>query len=156
MLVEHFIVGSIPILSVMYILKIINTSNNTRILLSESRRTAPPSTKVLVQMSCGHLGFKGSTRKSSFVVSKLIQLFIKKFLSIYMSKALPFNIYFLSVGPSRSGYGVQLDQIRRGLHAARQIRSSGGSLSGSPFSWSIFDVTPIPFNGCKLKKSLRK
>ena len=149
MLVEHFIVGSIPILSVMYILKIINTSNNTRILLSESRRTTHPYTKVLVHMSCGHLGFKGSTRKSSFVVSKLIQLFLKKFFSIYMSKALPFNIYFLSTGPSCQwqGYGVQLDQIRRGLHAARQIRSSPAS---------IFDVTPIPFNGCKLKKSLRK
>ena len=144
MLVEHFIVGSIPILSVMYILKFINTKNNTRILLSESRRSLP--TKVLLQLSCGHLGFKGSTRKSSFVVSKLIQLFLKKFFSIYMSKALPFNIYFLSLGPI-SNYGVQLDQIRRGLHAARQIRSSPAS---------IFDVTPIPFNGCKLKKSLRK
>jgi ribosomal protein S11 len=148
MLVEHFIVGSIPILSVMYIIKIINTSNNTRILLSESRRTAKPSTKLLVQLSCGHLGFKGSTRKSSFVVSKLIQLFLKKFFSLYQSKALPFNIYFLSNGPI-SNYGVQLDQIRRGLlePKGRQIRST---------PCKIFDITPIPFNGCKLKKSLRK
>ena len=67
-----------------YKIKIINTSNNTRILLiSNSTNFNQPLNsgnlynrrhKMLFQLSCGQLGFKGATRKSSFVISKLIQL----------------------------------------------------------------------------------
>ncbi len=271
MLVEHFIVGSSPIISVMiYQIKIINTSNNTRILLISSPSTAageiystvPGATpskvpesgnfsvfrrqKMLFQLSSGQLGFKGATRKSSFVISKLIQLFFNRINILFPNfRYIPCNIYFL--GP-RNNYSVLMDQIRLGIRSWPQagnnfnIPSSalGGIKKDNSFSQSstffpegiefnhifnlpslprpstvavnspegsplipatldglpslssvipdsytvgsgrrisptfnaaeservrgnnslggikIFDITPIPFNGCKLKKSRRK
>lgn len=275
MLVEHFIVGSSPIISVMiYQIKILNTSNNTRILLISSPSTAgeiystvPGDTfkgatpskgpesgnfsvfrrhKMLFQLSSGQLGFKGATRKSSFVISKLIQLFFNRINILFPNfRYIPCNIYFL--GP-RNNYSVLMDQIRLGIRSWPQVgnnfsisssalggikkdnsfsqsstfvpevqaellnhifnlpslpRPSGGAvnfnaaetdrvrgnnslipatLDGLPSFTSvipdssavgsgrrisptfnnslggikIFDITPIPFNGCKLKKSRRK
>ena len=267
--------GSSPIISVMiYQIKILNTSNNTRILLISSPSTAgeiystvPADTfkgatpskgpesgnfsvfrrhKMLFQLSSGQLGFKGATRKSSFVISKLIQLFFNRINILFPNfRYIPCNIYFL--GP-RNNYSVLMDQIRLGIRSWPQagnnfnIPSSalGGIKKDNSFSQSstffpegiefnhifnlpslprpstvavnspegsplipatldglpslssvipdsytvgsgrrisptfnaaeservrgnnslggikIFDITPIPFNGCKLKKSRRK
>lgn len=263
MLVEHFIEGSIPSFSVMYNIKILNTSNNTRIILSESFRHSvsphdvfrgeapalgagslnlrvssggpnpfgggglcPPAggaapqgvggghpfplggmpprgsgaapgypdrqvgglpssageslsrshraSKMLFQLTSGQLGFKGATRKSSFVVSKLIQQFFNFFKSRSDNfRNIQFNIFFVGINPKD---GVLMDQIRLALPKLissrfSYLRNGRGlqnfsNLPNSPLRLAVFskrgpvgkfsDITPIPFNGCKLKKSRRK
>jgi len=182
------------------------TSNyNLRGLTPNGSGQTVYSSKFLFQLTSGQLGFKGATRKSSFVVSKLIQQFFNFIKSRSDNfRNIQFNIYFVGINPKD---GVIMDQIRlalpkligpatghgrgdegapnrgetgptagRGTGGFRSPTAPGGfpTTSGGlrPVSRRImqnfqlaplqagrgkfYDITPIPFNGCKLKKSRRK
>jgi len=149
----------------MFSIKFIHTSNNTRIILCDRN-------KLYFQLTSGQLGFKGASRKSSFVLGKLIQQFA---LRLRLPSVSPRSAL---INPPSSGVNSSLANSLSGSSALRfnlisfkgKVPSNAVDLlrlfGNSPVldksrrtnvksPLLISDLTPIPFNGCKLKKSRR-
>jgi small subunit ribosomal protein S11 len=103
------------------------TFNNTLITLTTT------SGQVVKQLSSGCLGFKGAKRSTSFAAKKVIEEISNK------CKELGF--YKLE---------VQLNGIGAGRQRIPKILKNKGLTV-----IKIKDVTPFPFNGCRLKKKRR-
>lgn len=106
---------------------ILSTFNNTIITISDIYGT------VLAWSSAGHNGFKGS-RKSTPYAAQVTSLNVSK-------KVIYLGMHTVSV--KVQGPGTGRDSAIRGLV------SSGLNVT------SIYDITPIPHNGCRPSKKRR-
>lgn len=107
------------------ILNIKTTSNNTIINISDLLGN------VLYILSAGNLGFKGSKKKTSFAAQKVVEKIILKLSTLNVKKV---KIFLKGVSYNR-------DFILNNLSSLKII--------------SIYDLTPISYNGCRPKKKRR-
>lgn len=103
------------------------TYNNTIISFSE------PNGNILAWASAGACGFKGTRKSTPYAATVTAEKVIEK--------ASPYGIQKLKVFVK--GVGTGREQAIRALHA--------GGLELD----AIYDMTPIPHNGCRKKKSRR-
>ncbi len=103
------------------------TFNNTIISITE------PSGNVLAWGTAGASGFKGTRKSTPYAATVTAEKIVEK--------VAPYGIERLKVFVK--GVGTGREQAVRGLHAA------GLDLE------AIYDLTPIPHNGCRKKKARR-
>lgn len=103
------------------------TYNNTMITIAEENGN------VLGWSSAGANGFKGARKATPYAATVTAEKVLEK--------VSPYGIEKLTVYVK--GVGTGREQAVRGLHAA------GMNLE------AIYDVTPIPHNGCRKRKSRR-
>lgn len=103
------------------------TYNNTMITITE------PDGNVLAWATAGASGFKGTRKSTPYAATITAEKAVEKIA--------PYGVQRLKVFVK--GVGTGREQAIRGLHAA------GLELEG------IYDVTPIPHNGCRKKKARR-
>jgi len=101
--------------------------NNTLISVTD------PSGNVLAQSSAGANSFKGSRKATPYAATVTAEKVMEKASAYGIQKV---KIFVKGVGTGRE-------------QAIRGIQSSGVELD------SIFDVTPVPHNGCRKKKRRR-
>lgn len=108
-------------------LYISSTYNNTIITLTD------PLGKVLAWRSAGAIGFKGTKKATPFAASKVAEA-----LCLIADKIgiLKINVFVKGIGSGRDS-------------AIRSLASHGLEIT------SIKDVTPVPHNGCRPKKTRR-
>lgn len=106
---------------------VIASYNNTLMTLTD------PSGAMLAQSSSGSNGFKGSRKSTPYAATVTAEKLMEKAVAHGVKKV---KIFVKGVGTGR-------EQAIRGLQAA------GMELE------SIFDVTPMPHNGCRKKKRRR-
>lgn len=122
----------------MLILHLILSPNNSRILLTKFNSSSRHTPIILYNKSAGLLGFKGSSRSSSFAAESLSNDFLNYFKSSKRGDSkLNLSLFISGFSPLRS---VLLRRFR--------------SLGVRPLL--LKDLTPVPHNGCRLKKSARK
>lgn len=102
------------------------TSNNTIITVVQKNKT-------IASGSCGILGLKGSKRSTSYASQTLSNVLGKK---IFLS-----GIKFVIVKVNGFGNGR--------VSALKGLQFSGVKIL------RLLDITPIPFNGCKVSKKRR-
>jgi len=100
------------------------TSNNTIISLVNFEGV------LLFTLSCGHLQYKGSKKSSQIASRQTISFLAKKVISYGYKKIL---IKVKGIGKGRRFAIKELKKA--GLHLER-----------------VFDITSIPYNGCRVKK----
>jgi small subunit ribosomal protein S11 len=103
------------------------TYNNTMITVSE------PNGNALAWASAGAEGFKGTRKSTPYAATVTAEKVVEKIT--------PYGVERLKVFVK--GVGTGREQAVRGLHAA------GLELE------AIFDITPIPHNGCRKRKARR-
>lgn len=103
------------------------TYNNTMITITE------PGGNVLAWASAGANGFKGTRKSTPYAATVTAEKAVEKIT--------PYGVERLKVFVK--GVGTGREQAVRGLHAA------GLELE------AIFDITPMPHNGCRKKKARR-
>jgi ribosomal protein S11 len=127
-------------------IRLICTNNNTRLILSQTRRGTPAnrignaksqnmvgvSTRaILFQYTTGMLGFKGATRSSVYAAENLFKKFVSRLHTSKLSSH-SFILLVKGLGPARNYVLRRLAQLK-----ITQIK----------------DVTSYPHNGCRKKKS---
>jgi small subunit ribosomal protein S11 len=118
------------------IIRLICTNNNTRLILSQTRRTGPIVTTatpraILFQYTTGMLGFKGATRSSIYAAENLFKKFVSRLHSSKLSSH-SFILLVKGLGPARHYVLRRLAQLK-----ITQIK----------------DITSYPHNGCRKKKA---
>jgi len=108
-------------------LYISSTYNNTIVTLTDSLG------KVLAWRSAGAIGFKGTKKATPFAASKVAEALCIIADKMGVSKI---NVFVKGIGSGRDS-------------AIRSLASHGLEIL------SITDITPIPHNGCRPKKSRR-
>lgn len=103
------------------------TFNNTMITITD------PEGNTLVWMTAGASGFKGSRKSTPYAATLTAEKVVEKVAPYGVEKV---KVFVRGVGTGR-------EQAIRGLHAA------GLELE------AIYDVTPLPHNGCRKKKARR-
>jgi small subunit ribosomal protein S11 len=103
------------------------TYNNTIISFAE------PNGNVLAWASAGACGFKGTRKSTPYAATVTAEKVIER--------SVPYGVQKLKVFVK--GVGTGREQAIRALHAG------GMELE------AIYDVTPVPHNGCRKKKSRR-
>lgn len=103
------------------------TYNNTMITIAE------PNGNVITWASAGANGFKGTRKSTPYAATMTAEKAAER--------AAPYGVERLKVFVK--GVGTGREQAIRGLHAA------GLELE------AIYDVTPMPHNGCRKKKARR-
>jgi small subunit ribosomal protein S11 len=101
--------------------------NNTIISLFDSQGN------TLAWSTSGNIGFKGSKKATPFAASKVAEVLAQKAQKIGIDKV---SIFVKGIGGGRDS-------------AIRSLASKGMEII------SIKDITPIPHNGCRPKKSRR-
>ena len=89
--------------------------------------------KLLLNISCGNLGYKGSKRSTYFAIQKTAEFFGRKI------KDLGYNLLFISF----KGFGFGRVAAIKGLKKKN-------------LNFKVLvDSTPVPHNGCRPKKRRR-
>lgn len=119
-------------------IKSLKRINEGRIYISSSYNNTlmnltDPKGNMLAWVSAGNIGFKGTKKATPFAASKVAEALIQKAQKIGIQKV---QIIVKGVGSGRDS-------------AVRTLGSRGLDVL------SIEDVTPIPHNGCRAKKSRR-
>jgi small subunit ribosomal protein S11 len=116
------------------IIRLICTNNNTRLILTQTRKTGQSNSgnrTIIFQYTTGMLGFKGATRSSIYAAENLL----KKFISRLHSSKLSSHSFILLV----KGFGPTRNYVLRRL---AQLKIT-----------QIKDITAYPHNGCRKKKT---
>lgn len=103
------------------------TYNNTMVTIAE------PNGNALAWSSAGSNGFKGTRKATPYAATVTVEKALEKAATYGIARA---NVYVKGIGTGR-------EQAIRGLHAA------GVEME------AIYDVTPVPHNGCRQKKARR-
>jgi len=103
------------------------TYNNTMITVTE------PNGNVLAWASAGASGFKGTRKSTPYAATITAEKIVEK--------VAPYGVERLKIFVK--GIGTGREQAIRGLHAA------GLELD------AIFDITPMPHNGCRKRRARR-
>ena len=103
------------------------TYNNTMITIAE------PNGNVLAWASAGASGFKGTRKSTPYAATITAEKIVEKIA--------PYGVERLKIFVK--GVGTGREQAIRGLHAA------GLELE------AIFDITPVPHNGCRRRRARR-
>ena len=133
-------------------IRLICTNNNTRLILSQTRRgtttnkainarglntggtsifIGTPIRAILFQYTTGMLGFKGATRSSVYAAENLFKKFVSRLHTSKLSSH-SFILLVKGLGPARNYVLRRLPQLK-----ITQIK----------------DITSYPHNGCRKKKS---
>ena len=108
---------------------IFSSYNNTIINFTDSEGN------TILWKSAGVLGYKGSKKSSPYAATKCISLCLEELKELNIKEL---NVYLKGIGPGRFS-------IIKALQQNNDITIK-----------QVIDKTPIPFNGCRLKKKLRK
>lgn len=92
-----------------------------------------PNGNVLATSSAGACGFKGSRKSTPYAATVTAEKLVEKVQSYGIQKA---KVFVKGVGTGRE-------------QSVRALQAAGLDLE------AIFDVTPVPHNGCRKKKSRR-
>ena len=101
--------------------------NNTLMTLTNARG------EVLLWKSSGALGFKGAKKATSFAASKVAEAFAEGAKKLGIEQI---SVFIKGIGSGRDS-------------ALKSLANKGMDIT------SIKDITPIPHNGCRPKKSRR-
>ncbi|MEK7482309.1 MAG: 30S ribosomal protein S11 [Patescibacteria group bacterium] len=101
--------------------------NNTLMTLTNARG------EVLLWKSSGALGFKGAKKATSFAASKVAEAFAEGARKLGIEQI---SVFIKGIGSGRDS-------------ALKSLANKGMDIT------SIKDITPIPHNGCRPKKSRR-
>jgi small subunit ribosomal protein S11 len=101
--------------------------NNTLMSLTE------PNGNLIAQSSAGGCGFKGSRKATPYAATVTAEKLMAKAISYGVQKV---KIFLNGVGTGRE-------------QAVRGVQAAGLELE------AIFDITPVPHNGCRKKKRRR-
>jgi ribosomal protein S11 len=134
-------------------IRLICTNNNTRLILSQTRRGTPANRvrsaialniggttgvlgralapAILFQYTTGMLGFKGATRSSIYAAENLFKKFVSRLHTSKLSSH-SFILLVKGLGPARNYILRRLAQLK-----ITQIK----------------EITSYPHNGCRKKKS---
>ncbi len=104
-----------------------STYNNTMITVTDEKGD------VITWATAGTLGFSGPKKATPFAASKVISAIVEK---VAKSGPRTVDVYVSGIGPGRDS-------------AIRSLASGGFDIT------SISDVTPVPFNGPRPRKSRR-
>lgn len=137
------------------------TFNNTLLTLTDSQG------QVIVWVSAGSCGLKGTRKGTPFAAKKVVELFIKK-ATDYFAKCNQIKICVYGIGPGREialrglekiGYTKQTKRVKSNFSNFKEInekkKRSIETKSISNKITLIREMTKIPHNGCRPPKKRR-